>query len=62
MFFLEMACLKNWSRCTFVLIKSALGVGKSTASDLFLIEAGLLNSKAVIKSRQYNSTNSAFPT
>ena len=37
----------------FTLIKSALGVRKSTANDLALIEAGLLNIKAVIQSRQY---------
>ena len=38
----------------FTLIKVALGVRKSTANDLVLIESGLLNIKAVIQSRQYN--------
>ena len=40
-------------RIYFSLIKSALGVRKSTANDLVLIESGLLTLKGMIHSRQY---------
>ena len=40
-------------RLYFILIKSALGVRKSTANDLVLVESGLLNLKGMIHSRQY---------
>ena len=40
-------------RLYFILIKSALGVRKSTANDLVLVESGLLSLKGMIYSRQY---------